>query len=83
MLQEGKIMPLKRCGDNGWKYGDSGKCYTGKDAKKKAIRQGVAEQYHGGHKFEGKAIDSSLTPAELDDVLREEKYELRLWAYKE
>ena len=35
-------MPLKRCGKNGWKWGDAGKCYTGKDAKKKALAQAVA-----------------------------------------
>ena len=38
-------MPLKQCnikGRPGWKWGDSGKCYTGKDAKKKALKQGVA-----------------------------------------
>ena len=38
-------MPLKECqidGRKGWKYGDSGKCYTGPDAKKKAIAQGIA-----------------------------------------
>jgi hypothetical protein len=36
-------MPLKRCskdGKQGWKWGDSGHCYTGKDAKRQAIRQG-------------------------------------------
>ena len=38
-------MPLKRCRKNGkagWKWGDSGYCYTGKDAKKKAMRQARA-----------------------------------------
>lgn len=38
-------MPLKECQNNGvdgWKWGDQGRCYTGKDAKKQAIRQGVA-----------------------------------------
>lgn len=38
-------MPLKKCqidGKSGWKYGDSGKCYTGPDAKRKAIMQGIA-----------------------------------------
>lgn len=39
-------MPLKQCedgGKSGWKYGDSGKCYTGPGGKKKAIKQGLAE----------------------------------------
>lgn len=46
-------MPLMRCtgeGKPGWKYGESGKCYTYEPgnkasalrAKKKAIRQGLA-----------------------------------------
>lgn len=38
-------MPLKRCQVNnqqGWKWGDSGKCFTGKDAKEKAAEQGRA-----------------------------------------
>lgn len=38
-------MPLKRCqkdGKKGWKWGDSGKCYTGKDGKAKAQRQARA-----------------------------------------
>jgi len=38
-------MPLKKCtvdGKSGWKWGDSGKCYTGPDAKEKALEQGRA-----------------------------------------
>ena len=38
-------MPLKKCKDSkdsGYKWGDSGTCYTGKDAKQKAIKQGLA-----------------------------------------
>lgn len=35
-------MPLKQCGDGGWKWGDRGKCYTGPDAKRKAIAQALA-----------------------------------------
>jgi len=38
-------MPVKKCksgGKSGRKYGSSGKCYTGKGAKKKAGRQGKA-----------------------------------------
>ena len=47
-------MPLKRCSENnksGWKWGDQGKCYTGEDAKKKALKQGVAIE--GPKKFSG------------------------------
>ena len=38
-------MPLKKCtsgGKSGYKWGDAGKCYTGPDAKKKALQQGRA-----------------------------------------
>jgi len=38
-------MPRKRCqknGKKGWKWGNKGTCYTGKDAKEKADRQGRA-----------------------------------------
>jgi len=38
-------MPLKRCsadGVSGWKWGDGGKCYTGSNARKKALAQGIA-----------------------------------------
>lgn len=38
-------MPVKRCqinGKQGWKWGDEGTCYTGPDAKERAIRQGIA-----------------------------------------
>ena len=45
-------MPFKRCsskGKSGVKYGDSGACYTGKDAKKKAQKQATA-MYASGYK---------------------------------
>ena len=38
-------MPLKKCtqdGKSGWKFGDSGKCFLGKDAREKGRKQGVA-----------------------------------------
>jgi hypothetical protein len=71
-------MPLKQCskdGKSGWKYGDSGKCYIGPGAKKKAIKQGLAEQYNGGHKFVGAVNDLLSTPecslAEIQEVIDE------------
>ena len=45
-------MPLKRCSDNGksgWKWGDQGKCYTGKEGKNQAIKQGISIE--GPEKF--------------------------------
>jgi len=61
-------MPLKKCSDNqksGWKWGDQGKCYTGKDGKKKAIKQGIAIE--GPKKFQEKA-SSFETPLTEDDI---------------
>lgn len=51
-------MPLKKCqsdGKSGYKWGDSGKCYTGKNSKKNAIKQGVAIE--GPEKFASKASE--------------------------
>ena len=45
-------MPLKKCsvdGKGGWKWGDQGHCYPGKEGKKKAIKQGIAVE--GPEKF--------------------------------
>ena len=36
------VMPCIKNGIRGWKYGKNGKCYTGKDARKKAAAQGAA-----------------------------------------
>lgn len=51
-------MPVKRCTvdhTKGWKYGDSGKCYTGKGAKGKASKQGraiaLSKARESGHKI--------------------------------
>lgn len=46
-------MPVKKCtsdGKSGYKYGDSGHCYTGPGARQKAIKQGQAIeiQKHSG-----------------------------------
>ena len=38
-------MPLQKCqnnGKSGWKFGDSGKCYTGPGSREKARKQGAA-----------------------------------------
>jgi hypothetical protein len=38
-------MPIKKCssdGKKGYKYGEKGKCYTGKDSKEKAAKQARA-----------------------------------------
>jgi hypothetical protein len=45
-------MPMKKCtskGKSGTKYGDSGKCYTGKSGKEKATKQ-MKAMYANGYK---------------------------------
>lgn len=62
-------MPLKQCsvkGKSGWKWGDSGHCYTGKDGKKKAIKQGIAIE--GPKKF--KEIASTDVNISNDELLQ-------------
>jgi hypothetical protein len=44
-------MPIKKCtkkGKSGYRTGTSGKCYTGKGAKKKALKQQVAVKISQG-----------------------------------
>lgn len=44
-------MPLKQCtsdGKSGYKWGDEGKCYTGRDGRAKALRQGRAIEANKG-----------------------------------
>jgi len=64
-------MPLKKCSEDkqsGWKWGDAGKCYTGKDAKKKAIKQGIAIE--GPEKFQQKAsqFQENLTQEDVQII---------------
>lgn len=67
-------MPLQRCGEGGkgWRWGDSGKCYTGPGAKKKAIKQGLAIE--GPDKFASKAtneeVDILLSDTEISLGIR-------------
>mgnify|MGYP003142542776 CR=1 FL=1 len=60
-------MPLKRCSsdnNSGWKWGDSGKCYTGQDGKKKAIQQGISIE--GPEKFQQMASAGTVDISEYD-----------------
>ena len=64
-------MPLKRCqadGKNGWKWGDSGKCYTGPGAKEKAKEQGRAIERNKHLKGEV----STESPADLLNLYNQE-----------
>ena len=72
-------MPIKRCGDDGYKWGDTGKCYTGPDAKKKAIKQGIAIE--GPKKFSEKASEEGLCLSQeeisfVSDQMYEQNYSL-------
>lgn len=63
-------MPIMKCehnGKSGFKYGESGHCYTGKDAKKKAIKQGLAIE--GPEKFASKASQEDIDVIMSDDEL--------------
>ena len=62
-------MPLKKCSEDkqsGWKWGDTGKCYTGKNAQQKAIKQGIAIE--GPEKFQQKAsqFEENLTEEDVE-----------------
>ena len=55
-------MPLKKCtvdGKPGWQWGAKGKCYSGPNAKKQAIKQGVAIE--GPEKFSQKAAEQNIS----------------------
>tara|TARA_R110000824_G_scaffold397216_2_gene599743 strand:+ start:823 stop:1095 length:273 start_codon:yes stop_codon:yes gene_type:complete len=61
-------MPLKKCSESqksGWKWGDSGKCYTGPEGKKKAIRQGISIE---GPKNFQKMASSNELGVKADDL---------------
>ena len=54
-------MPLKRCttdNKSGYKWGNEGKCYTGPEGKKKAIKQGLVIE--GPEKFSQKALEVDI-----------------------
>tara|TARA_R110002020_G_scaffold46539_24_gene132420 strand:- start:321 stop:2063 length:1743 start_codon:yes stop_codon:yes gene_type:complete len=60
-------MPLKKCqseNKDGWKWGESGNCYIGPDAKKQAIRQGIAIE--GPEKFSQKAFEEGWDISDQD-----------------
>ena len=73
-------MPLKKCSEDqksGWKWGDSGKCYTGPEGKKKAIRQGISIE--GPEKFQKMVSTNSLSLNTTDigglvQAMREEDF---------
>ena len=62
-------MPLKKCTEDqksGYKWGNEGKCYTGPEGKKKAIKQGLVIE--GPEKFSQKALEVISDYEERDEV---------------
>lgn len=60
-------MPLQNCtdsGKSGWRWGKSGKCYTGPQGKKKAIQQGISIE--GPEKFQRMASAGDIDISEKD-----------------
>jgi hypothetical protein len=78
-------MPLNKCtndGESGYKWGNSGKCYTGPGAKEKALKQGqaieinkAAVQFFIEHEDEfGYSVAAELPPnAKLNQPFRTPK----------
>lgn len=66
-------MPLHQCSDggqSGYKWGDSGHCYTGPDAKKKAIKQGLSYEGPEGVK-KALAGNEYIKPFEIAMAIKE------------
>ena len=71
-------MPLQKCvvdGKKGWQWGSEGKCYTGRAAKKQAVKQGIAIE--GPERFSEKAC------AENIELSKEEINAVADWMYDE
>ena len=71
-------MPLQKCvvdGKKGWQWGSKGKCYTGRDAKKQAVKQGIAIE--GPAKFSEKAREAGI------ELSQEEIEAVADWMYDE
>lgn len=71
-------MPLQKCTDNGksgYKWGDSGHCYTGPGAKKKALKQGQAieiNKHAKGEKNELNVVNAELIACEKEESILEQ-----------
>lgn len=69
-------MPLMKCqknGVSGYRWGSKGACYVGPGAKKRALKQGLAEVGGDSEKFKQEMSKSSLkvTEAELEKAVAE------------
>ncbi len=75
-------MPLKRCtkdGKQGWKWGERGKCYTGKEGKKKAIRQGI--RIEGPTRFKEIMEEEKEVEGKSDECITDREYRQALADY--
>lgn len=55
-------MPVQPCeddGEHGYRWGQSGKCFVGKNAQKKALKQGVAIEMDKKRRGEPSYFDSA------------------------
>lgn len=55
-------MPIQTCredGESGYRWGQSGTCYTGKNAQRKALKQGVAIEEDRKRRGEPSYFDSA------------------------
>ena len=66
-------MPLIKTKNGCYKFGESGKEYCGKDAKKKALKQGAAIEIQKNKEKASLNEFLELTTAELFDALMNEK----------
>ena len=66
-------MPIKKCsvdGKSGWKWGDSGHCYTGPDARKRAVAQYQAALANG---YQEKSEEMSRLASEIAGLSEPER----------
>ena len=75
-----KIMPINKCSNNGksgYKWGDSGTCYTGKTGKKKAMKQGVAIELSKQRAGKPSEFDKAALPTDAMIANAQKGLELR------
>lgn len=68
-------MPIQRCtkdGKLGWKYGEQGTCYVGKDAKSKAEKQAQAIYASGYTEKSSEDLAKEIVEAYLDNIASDE-----------
>lgn len=68
-------MPLMRCGENnsGWRFGEHGHCYTGPDAKLKAIKQAFVIYKNNPEEFRKHlSASTNITKSDLVELINDE-----------